>query len=312
MWFIRGVGLYTYIVPVCPTHLPNQLTCGAVGLPLACSPSPSCLWVCCSDGGPGEVSILDTLNLNATSPSSCVLASVTLTDSRITSMAVVSHLSPLTPVVSDDVISNDMGNDVITDDSINSDTVRVDSSFPPTISVDSFSSSSISSSSSGTHTDISCSDNLSNLKDSVSNLENSLSNLNVPYYDPNNGQNSSFEPPSVTTPTSGHPQLSPSGFKRVRSNSAPLFINHLSCESSPLDDMVYSPELVDIDSKVFSPLTLRPANLTAEELGGEGHGHCMWLGTADGKVYVCGPGSSLRSHTYEQTVDLSVPITCLR
>ena len=274
-----------------------QLTCGAIGLPVDCE-SPSCLWVCCSDGYGGQVSILDLLP----STPSHALANITVCDARITNIAAIPTNTSHTPTASSLV------------------------SLPPTISVDSFvsSSASISSSDSDTHTGNtnSCSEGASNLDepicilgDSISNLEDSLSNLDIPVNDPATGQNGNVI--NTKEGTTADTSFNESRFKRVRSNSAPPFPDPVLANGPHSSQMETTHSTVDDMSsmsatKIYSPLTLRPANLEWEGLGDEDCGHCMWLGTGEGRIYVYSPGNNLRSRSQRQCVKLSSSISCLR
>lgn len=225
-----------------------QLTCGSIGLPVDCE-SSNCLWTCAGDASMGQVSIVDLL---PSSPSH-TLANITVSDSPISCIAAVPttvHTPPISEV-----------------------------SLLPTISVESFGSSSSLSS---------CSDRVSNLDDEVSNLEESICGTRDTL-DSMSGQ--IIQPQDRLL----------INIKQIRSNSAP-----------PIPDPSVSqdPPFILPDIARFSPLTLQAPDSNLE--GNCGSDHCMWLGTENGQLFVYSAGDNLRSRSNRQCIQLEAPITSIR
>ena len=112
------------------------------------------------------------------------------------------------------------------------------------------------------------------------------------------------------------------GFHRVRSNSVPDLTKMavLNCPDLPPDAYRTSQDRVTtslspshhIDTKFWSPLTLRPSASGQKAVNKPPGGSSMWLGTEGGKILVYSAGSNLRSRNNRHTVQLPAPVHCIR
>ncbi len=227
--------------------------------------SSNCLWMCAGDTDVGQVSIVDLLP----STPSHTLANITVSDCRFSCIAAV-PTDPHTPPTSE-------------------------SSLLPTVSIDSFGSSSSLSS---------CSDQVSNLDEEPSTLVSILDDdANILEEDllivsRENGETLDHMSGQIIHPK----DRLLTDLRQLRSNSAPPF-------PDPSLDLSQAAPFSPLDIARYSPLTLRSPHV---DLEGSGRDHCMWLGTENGQLFVYSPGDNLRSRSNRQCVQLEAPITCIK
>ena len=293
--------LYINVIQIL-VHTHTQLTCAAEGLPVDCD-SSSCLWVACSDGYGGQVSLLDLHP--STHPQ--VVANITVSDSPILCMSAIP-----TQVNQEETEDPTV--------SLETDSREFDDSIGPVISVQSFDSDSTSNASTmsescdghvtGTRTPSSASDGveIAHVNGTIA-IEKEES-VPLGYMDPDLN--------AKTTPTHNkpHPHHTLSlGFQRVRSNSAPSGLSDVNVPERQTSSPVVSQMIKrghqrqDSGTRLFSPLTLRPSDLGGQE---GGCGHCMWLGTQSGQIHVYSAGDNLRSRSNRQTIQLPAAVHFIR
>lgn len=312
-----------------------QITCAAIGLPVG-SQSPSCLWLCCSDGFGGQVCILD---LHQSTPEPPVVANITVSDSPILSAAAIP-----TKFGSSIMIAAASMAKKIEEDSEEMGKERQLEQLGPTISITSVTSSGSRESSNSTgshdsHVIVSRTSSISSVEDVITVLksesESGLENGNETVLQNEHKSDEKLpqskgpdvveeslsamskkqrEQPSQQALKSGH------GFRRVRSNSVPSFPDTQTIAQevarkhpSPLINSSsrqgHPPKRSESTSGLWSPLSLLHSDLDVE---GGGRDHCMWLGTEDGKILIYSAGSNLRSRSNRETITLPAPVHCIR
>ena len=310
----------------------SQITCATVGLPVG-RESSSCLWLCCSDGFGGQVCILDLQE--STQPQ--VVANITVSDSPILSVAPIPTKfgSDVRPLVAAAMSPKREGVEK------KGDTEKNTLLLGPTISITSVTSSESRNSSNSSmspdgHVTMSRDSSISSIEDAITiskteshvGLENGngtvLQNGHVSVV------NSPRKAPDIVEQTlrtmakqrkHGDKLSSPnikSGFRRVRSNSAPSFPDAQTIAQevskiipSPLvgPGGGQGPKRSESTSRLWSPLSLLLSDL---DIGDGGRDHCMWLGTEAGQILIYSAGSNLRSRSNRECLSLPASIHCIR
>ena len=320
------------IFPTSCTH--TQITCAAVGLPVG-SQSPSCLWLCCSDGFGGQVCILDLHQ--STQPQ--VVANITVSN---------------TPILSAAAIPTKVGTGSVSkrlEATEEEESPReLEESLGPTISITSVTSSESKDSSNSTgshdsHADVSRTSSISSVDDVIIPLksesdvgskngnESVLQNKHGSCEKLPQGRGPDVVEESLNAMSKNQRQTcgrqpplqalkSIHGFRRVRSNSAPSFPDPQTIaqevarnkQPSPLINSASGqdrlpPKRSESTSRLWSPLSLLHSDLDVE---GSGRDHCMWLGTEDRKILIYSAGCNLRSRSNREMITLPAPVHCIR
>lgn len=289
--------------------------------------------MCCSDGFGGQVCILD-LQQSTQSTRPQVVANITVSDSPILCAAAIptkygKSVRPLTAAAPSSKIERTEEKVEVSSDKLQ---------LGPTISVTSVTSSESRSSfnSSGSHDShvpMSRDSSVSSMDDAVAILKTEshvgLDNGNENLIQNGHGsdEKSLGRGPDVVEETlnamAKHKlkesmPMAKSGFRRVRSNSAPSFPDPQTIAQevakknpSPLVNTSggRGPKRSESTSHLSSPLSLIQSDLDVE---GGGRDHCMWLGTEGGQILIYSARSNLRSRSSRECVKLPAPVHCIR
>lgn len=239
------------------------------------SSSSSCLWVCCSDGLVGQVSLL-SLHPSAMPQ---IAANITLSDSRITCITAVPSQPVATP-------SSRQGH--LPDISISSSS----SSDHVTLSPASSFASDTKSMPSDKDDDVLFIDGELELTSSINTATQFASSLTVREF---------ARVRSNSAPPIPDPMLEDQNRPRVPSPATGQQTH--SARSSATDSSDCSRKM---SVPVWSALTLRPPSAEGSL------GNCMWLGTEAGEVNVYRVGDNLRYRSNRITVQLGSAVLCIK
>ena len=300
------------MIPIFIEDIFQQLMCAAEGLAVGSSstscldhapyPSPSsssCLWVCCSDGLRGQVSLL---NLTSSSLPQ-ILANITVSDTPITCIAAIpaTPTSQATPPNGHVLLPNISVNSISSSSSSDHVTISPTSSFDKDddlMFIDG---------------DLELSTNSMSTANSKSQLMDSLTVGNIHRVRSNSAPPI---PPEDVGGLDGHTHHHHTHHHHHHRVPSPATGQQsLSAQSSINDSTEGGGGASSSSRKVWSALTLRPP---VQEGGGGGgvaesdRGDCMWLGTEGGQLHVYRVGDNLRCRTQRRTVDLGAAVCCIR
>lgn len=243
------------------------------------STSSSCLWVCCSDGIGGQVSLL-SLHPSAMPQ---IAANITLSDSRITCITAV----PTPPVT-----TPSSGYSHLPDIAINSISSS-SSSDHVTLSPASSFASDIKSMPSDKDDDMLFIDGELELTGSINASAPFSTSLTVREFARVRSNSAPPIPDPILEDEGGRLEGRPACVPSPATGQQTL-----SAQSSATDSSDCSQKM-----PVWSALTLRPSSLD---------GNCMWLGTEAGELHVYRVGDNLRYRSNRVTVQLGSAVLCIQ